>query len=502
MARVRALAKRRSYLALFAAVGLTAACSSISRPDQTTAIAGEGAVVGATSTTAAAGGGDGGAADGSNGDSQAGGGGAGGAGGAAGGGAGGGAAGTTCQKALKLGVSYSTDISAGFGAVGQPDRAAEYAQYTEVVQRAFRHAADDVNKRGGVNGCPVQLVFHDFAALAADGFDGQSQRECSHWTQDDPVFAGIPLTLETRVLIDCMAKRGAVTFFQTPRYTPSARDYRQYGQFLYQTNGMVTDRWKPFIDHLRTAGYFGKGAKVGLLVGRDGSGNNERLANNIWLPRLRQLGYDDVEVFHYNQISSFATVGDASSQMQTAALQFKTAGVTHLLFMPDGGDAVIFFGAAAENADFAPRWALSTQNAVSAFESVPERQREGAMAVSYSFLDLGLEPDPRELADNPPNAARQRCANMMRGYTGGQPPLYFFCDILEFLRASLDGAPAITAQALQAGAHRLGDRFQIASGYDRSFFGPGRHDGAQLVRVLEWTESRGWTYATGRLAVP
>lgn len=411
--------------------------------------------------------------------------------------------GAGCEAPVKLGVSYSTDFAAGFGAVGQPDRAAEAAQYFQVMQDAYALAVADLNERGGLNGCPVQLVYHDFSVLAADGFDGQSQRECARFSEDERVFAAIPQTLESRVIIDCLAKAGVITFYQPNRYTPTDEDFEAYGEHLYQLAAISPDRWAPFIDQLVQSGYFDHGAKVGVMIADNGTGNNERLVEDVWRPRLEQLGIPVVRTFSYKQISSFSSVADASSQFQSAALQFKSAGVTHLLFTPDGGDAAIFFGAAAENAKFRPRWAITSANGPAAFESVPEAQRAGARAVSFVFGDLGASPDPAVVADNPPNETRERCRVLFEERFGDRPPFYAFCDILNFLEAGLRGAPDISPAALAAGAERLGTGFQISNGYDATSFVGGRHDAPANVRVLAWDEGRvGWVYATPAARIP
>src|SRR5439155_18605399 len=121
---------------------------------------------------------------------------------------------------------------------------------------------------GGLAGCPIRLVFHDFKALTAAGFSGESQTECSHFAEDEHVFAVITGTggaLENKTLITCLAQHGVVTLWGSGMYAPSAADFAKYRGYLYEPSDITPDRWGVFIDQLARVGYLTKATKLGVL---------------------------------------------------------------------------------------------------------------------------------------------------------------------------------------------------------------------------------------------
>ncbi len=415
------------------------------------------------------------------------------------------AAGSTCSQTVKIGVSYSSDIATGLAAVGNPSAATQFGDYVQQQQALYQRMADDINARGGLAGCKVALVYHDFKALGSDGFSGESQTECSDFAEDQHVFAVISTTLENRTLVDCLAQHNVVNLFYGFTYNPTAADLAKYRGYFYQPSYVAAHRYGPFIDQLAGAGYFPSGAKVGILLADDGSGVNTDLVNNVWKPRLAALGINPV-VFTFHQIESYSDVAGVTSQLSAAVLQFKAAGVDHVMSTPDNGDAVIFFTQVADSQGFHPRYALTTAAVPSAWGTEPASQRPNALTVSYSIGDLGAVDDDREVASNPPNDARAHCDALYQGQTGNAPlaTAYRVCDAFNFLAAALSGASAVTADALLAGAENLGSSLALSDGYSNATFSPpGHYDGGSATRVMQWDEgSQVWRYVSGVLPLP
>lgn len=393
---------------------------------------------------------------------------------------------------IKIGVSYSSDLAAGLAAVGQPDAAAQYGNYSEQVERIYQIPVDHLNQNGGIAGCEVQLVFFDFSSLASDGFDGQSQKECAHFAEDERVFAAVSAALETSVVVECQASHGVVSFFGGAEYAPVQRDFDRYRGYLYQPTQINPSRWGVFIDQFADGGFLAKGDKVGLLIADDGTGNAQHLANDVWAPKLEALGIDVVP-FEYNWIRSFATVSDTSTAFSAAVLEFKTKGVTHVMSTPDGGSMSFFFTPQAESQNFRPAY-RTAPNAGGTPNIAPEDQRADWVSVQSSFLGVSLNyPDDmndEQQATNPPNESRQRCDAIYEGKIDGPNIAQGWCDTLWFLRDSLAGASEITPAMLLSGAEQLGTGLQLGAGFGASSFGPGRYDGNTQVRLAKYDPSQ------------
>ena len=392
---------------------------------------------------------------------------------------------------LRLGISYSSDEAQGFAAVGHPQVAAQFANYVQTLKSGYQIGINDLNAHGGLAGCKVQAVYHDFSSLAADGFDGESQKECTDFAQDQHAFAVFPGALEDKVLLTCLAQAKVPVFWDVTTYNPTAADFARYRGYLYQPTGIVPDRWGPFMSDLDKAGYFGSGAKVGILLADNGSGNNQALVNDVWKPQLAAM-HIPVTVFTYSQIDSFASVSDVGSQFSSAVLQFKVAGVNRVLLTPDGGDGLIFFTAAAESQGYHPHYGLTSDSAPAGMTAAPSDQAVGSMAVSWSTTDLlsltsGSNPIPG-IGTSP---VRTHCDQLYSGFAraNSEPVVsfYSFCDFLASLQSALAKAPAPTVPALLAGMESLGSSFDSASGYGPSRLEANHDDGGTAVRVLQWS---------------
>lgn len=402
---------------------------------------------------------------------------------------------------VKVGVTYSSDVNAALAGAGDPSAAAQYGNYVKALQAEYQAGADYINANGGLGGCQVTLAYYDFKSLSSDGFDAESQRECTSLAEDQHVNLAFIYGLETKTVIDCMAKHKIPVSYHGGEYTvPNDRDYKNYRGYLYQETGISTDRWGPFIDHLASAGYFDKGSKVGILLADDGNGNNQHLVNDVWKPKLAAIGYPNPSVFTYSQLKSYAAIGDTQAQMSSAVLQMKMAGIDHVIATPDSGNVTLFFPQQAESQDYHPRYAFTSVNYPELMKNVPADQAARSMSVSFFVIDAE---NPGQMATNTPNASRTRCDTLFKGKTGGGPAPYLFCDFMNVTQTALRGARQIDPATLQAGVEAIGTSLPGSANYGGTRLGPGRYDGGTTVRVMAWDpDIKDYRYVTGVLSVP
>lgn len=405
---------------------------------------------------------------------------------------------------IRIGAAFSSDLATGLAIVGQPDAAASAGNYAQTLQTIYRDVAQAVTDAGGIGGCPVEPVFFDFSSLSTDGFDGQSQRECAYFTEDQPVFAVYSGALETNVVVECLAEQGVVSFFSGAEWAPIQRDFDDYRGYLYQPWAINTDRWGAFIDVWDQAGFFGDGAaRVGILIADDGTGNGQRLAYDIWQPRLEALGIEVASTFEYNWIRSYATVADASTALSAAVLKFKADGVTHVLATPDGSAMGIFMTSQAESQGFRPAYGTTTDSGGPPL-TAPDGQTQNWMTIAWDDFILQQSSTRGAPTDgNPSNAAQAQCDAIAAAVQPGVNGARRWCDTLFFLQAALRGAPELTPDALLAGAEALAGSYQVVAGYGGSTFGPRRYDGASQVRAARYDAAAGaFSYVTPVLEVP
>ena len=409
------------------------------------------------------------------------------------------ASGSKCT--VKVGVTYSSDVNAALAGAGDPSQAANYGNYVAALQAEYQAGADYINRSGGLAGCQMVLGYYDFKSLSADGFAAESQRECVSLAEDQHVALAFIYGLENRTLIDCMASHKIPVFYHGGEYTvPDDQDYRSYRGYLYQETGFATDRWGRFINFLSNAGYFDKGTKVGILLADDGNGNNQNLVNNILKPKLAQLGYPNPTVFTFTALQGYSAVGDTQAQLSSAVLQFKLAGVDHVISTPDSGATTLFFAQHAESQNYHPRYAFTSVNYPELMKNAPADQ--AARSLSVSFLASDAE-NPQAMAANYPNAARSQCDTLFKGKTNGGPAPYLYCDFMNVVTSALRGKHTVDPATLQAGIEGLGTSLTGTGDYGGTRFGPGRYDGGTSVRVMAWDPNvKDYVYVTGPLDVP
>ena len=418
----------------------------------------------------------------------------------------GGTTASSCSHPVTIGLSYSTDNAALLAAAGNPALAAQVASNQQQIQDLDQRIADYVNAHGGLAGCKVQLVFHDFASTGADGWSGESQTECADFAEDKHVFAVIPQTEETKTMITCLAQHHTVEVDFGAEYWPVTPDFAQYRGYLYAPDYINPFRTASFIDVWASAGYFGKSPKVGILLADDGTGNDQHVVNDLWVPRLAAMGIKPT-VFTFHKVQSYSEVGSTGTQFQSAVLQFKTAGIDHVIFGPDADDAGILFTQEASSQQYSPRYAMSTQNSsMPGWSTTSANQRPGAVGISYLATDLGIAGSTSPaMASNPPTANRTTCERIYSGHTGSSPVTiaYRLCDDFFFLQAALVGAKEVTAQTLLAGAERLGKTLSLANGFGDAILGPNQYDGGNQVRAMVWNEgATRWDYAGPPRSIP
>jgi ABC-type branched-subunit amino acid transport system substrate-binding protein len=405
----------------------------------------------------------------------------------------------SCTTPYVIGYTYSSDLNGILAAAGHPEYAAQAGDYTARVKEGGQLAVDDLNQRGGLHGCPVKLVFHDFKTGSSDGWDAESQKECTDYTQDQPASLVVPSAAEGRVLVQCLSQHGGVLLTHGVGYYADQSDYAEFRGHLYSLTTISFSRMEPYIDMWAAAGYFADpGTKVGILVAQNGNFSNDnstKMVNSKWVPKLKAMGFDPV-VQPYDLPNTLSDASVTQTQMSQAVLNFKANGVNHVLLPPQQGYFPFFFAQTAESQGFRPRYGVTQDTA--AWPGLPAGQRPRAVGISNTPLDAGADEALR--AQNPPSATRDNCLAI---YTAGnKAPDYEFCDVLQWLQTAFANEDP-SNDALLRGVEALSSSYQSGVGFGGTRFGPNRYDGLAQVRVMHWDESTtSWSYGTPPLDLP
>jgi hypothetical protein len=405
-------------------------------------------------------------------------------------------AGPGCTQTVNLGVTYSTDEGAVLTQLGNASlgKAVTSPTLVQTTKALYTHIADYVNANGGLDGCKINFVYYDFMFGDPAGESDNSQHECTTFAEDQHVFAELNQSNENETLISCLASKKTVIIYGGGlQYRPIPADFQKYAPYLYQPDYANPYKFGSTPTLLAENGFFGTNpanAKVGILVADDGSGSNQHLVG-LWKAALNKLGIHNPVVFTYFQCHSVSDCATTTNEFSSAVLKMRQAGVDHVLFTPDGGDAVFFFFQVAHSQKYYPRYGMTTDSGPSLFAFEPKDEQGNAMAVSYLAYDL-FPALPLELAATPQNATKASCEAMLKQYYPAYFELYFpLCDEIFFMVNALKGSPTISASALQAGANRLGDTMPSASGYGNMSFGsPDKYDGLTTARVIEWNPAK------------
>jgi ABC-type branched-subunit amino acid transport system substrate-binding protein len=259
--------------------------------------------------------------------------------------------------------------------------------------------------------------------------------------------------------------------------------FASYAPFLYKTtSASFTPLLPVWIDRLLALGYFhgwdtrnGKSAsapaKVGLLY------PNRQPQQRIFAQLKSQLtakGIQVVKDFQYDATS----LDRESTDMSNAVLQFRSAGVTHVL---SSESDVLLFMTAADSQHYRPRYGLNSYHApaVQLQGTVPATQLVGSMGVGWlPITDVDAGHNPGSVGPGE-KRCRQIMHNASQDIRSSATAVVAFalCDGVHMVVQGASALGSPSAQGLRDGLSRVGASFESAltwrSGLSRRYDLPG-----------------------------
>lgn len=347
----------------------------------------------------------------------------------------------------------------------------------------------DWNKRGGIAGRQIIAAFAEVDVTAADR-EANYLAACSKLTQDDKVFAVLTPINPPESFVRCVAR--SRTLILNASFAPTDDALQgELRDWLFSPSLLNLDRGERLLlEQLRASGRLGKDARVGVLV-NEKNAPNVRVARKVIEPTLKAWGIP----FTSQTIRDFTD----SSGISSAALRFRSDGVTQVVFVSPNGLAQLQFMQAAENQGYQPGYGVDDYDSTKFLaESAPRAQMEKAFGVGS--LPVSNVP----ASEHPSNAEEKACLTLMRnaGMQAGSRydnlTATLYCELV----ASFAAPAALVTGTLTAEAWRTA--YVRVSGYRplSTFavdFRNGRTDNASAYRLLTWKSSCGCMTYTGGL---
>jgi hypothetical protein len=324
-----------------------------------------------------------------------------------------------------------------------------------------------INSRGGIAGRKAVAVYQDVRTSDSTSAPAAAaQAACDGLTEDKQVFAVISIVgnLNNDVMYQCMSKHHT-PFFGVDLAPHHASAFAKYAPHVYGAHTLVLERLVPtLVSRLAAQSYFSGWdtaagapsavpAKVGVLYA-DADPGYLQLAKSA----LSRAGHPAADSFGYK--SDLSTLG---SQMQSAVLQFRQHGVTHVLI--EESDGVLFFLPAAENQSYRPRYGFTSLNGAKALadtQTVPARQFVGMRGIGWApAIDVGNTKTE--------SVAAAACRRVMKdaGIDTADSTAFFYmaveCDAFLLLKAGLERQQSFTPIGLRQGMEALGTQFPAAA---------------------------------------
>jgi hypothetical protein len=355
------------------------------------------------------------------------------------------------------------------------------------ARREFQAVVDDVNRRGGIAGRKLQLVFAEYD-LGGAAVDPESQQAalCATFTQDHHVFAAFMPYNPLPSFLECMAKRKTLLLNGSAAGDDDVGFRRLAGWHVAPAQVSYSRYSRSLVRELVAHGFFStpKPAKAGILL--IDTPHMVRAAERSMKPAIEAAGVPVPVVSRVSPTNSTADINGA-------VLRFKAAGVTHVFFVQAAGGLPVYFMQGADSQQYFPRYALSSYEVPGFFleGNAPATQLRNAMGIGWvPFFDV-------KAAQLPTRPAEKRCFDVVAAGGQGESNAHRqsnitvtpVCDMVWLFEA----AAARAGRALDhvrwlAGLRSLGGGFDSPVSLHADF-SSGRPDGAVGYRWVSYVPS-------------
>ncbi len=355
------------------------------------------------------------------------------------------------EQFVYIGVTTQKDVQAAASGVG-----AKGLDAGDQEAEALAVAAE-VNRKGGILGRKVKIVFRDQNTVDTAGDPNTAgAAACTYFTQDKPVVA----LLNPVTLMDVPSFRACLAKAKTPLFSASvAAVDKKVGEalapYFYQSVAPSWDALAPvLVSRLQAQGWFTgwnprtgtpgpAPVKVGVLISTT---DVDTRVGAVVARALKAAGKGTPVVF--------AAKGDFNG----AVLQFNGNGVTHVI----AANADLFpFQLSAASQGYRPRYGIHSLNAPTTFleQNSPDGQNDGALGVGWSpSLDVN---DAHDAATGPGEAECKalygKAGQTFTGKRLAEAVAFAFCDGIRLIALGAQSGGGFSGEQIysrRAAQHR------------------------------------------------
>lgn len=368
--------------------------------------------------------------------------------------------------------------AAGIGAVSGSPVEAENAKPRDMGNAVVKY----LNERGGFAGRKVEIVWAYIDAaqyVTPEGRRRQQQQTCATWTEDNEVFAFLGQAMSEDLLLDCARTSNSVIVPHVAGPPVDEQVQREMKNLWYSLTRMVGDRReRNLVKNLVERGVLTPNSKVGIMI-EDRPATKRAVSNGM----ERELAAHGIEV-----VAKAVYPDIVESPWATYTLQFRQAGVTHVLFSntfsASTGWPTLFMQREAENQGWNPIWGIGSDNHPGSLAILGAVRNQ--MANTYV---MGWQPPYDVIGTYDPSDTRSVCARIEKEH--GFPEHYAdpYCDVLMFFQQAMNRANEVSPAGMDAAMDSLGETFQSISAVSaRTSFSRQRHDGVATQRDVVYDD--------------
>lgn len=337
------------------------------------------------------------------------------------------------------------------------------------TKQEFDALISGVNRRGGVRGAKLAATYYKINLGSTISIEEQAA--CAAFTQDHHVLVAVG---DASPSYSTCIQKGGGALIHSSWSEINSNDYGPL-RYLFQPSAVALDRlMRNYAPALKTMGYFDPGMKLGVLYYDE---PHYIKAEKVLETALAKLGVrvDMKEAFQPLQQQS--DIGQTQSQVQSAVLKFRAAGINHVIGVETSAWLIGFFGVYAGQQQYYPRYGYySNEGPVAEEANVSARSLQRAVFLGYF--------PPADVTDHQQFTARARSCLKTFASAGvtipdtdnGNHGALTACDDIDFLVDALKAAPpggSTTRDTLAAGVRALGSGYRsdisFSVGFPRGF---------------------------------
>jgi ABC-type branched-subunit amino acid transport system substrate-binding protein len=385
--------------------------------------------------------------------------------------------------------------------VGQADDLGFSFGNTYSEQEMVEAVAAHYNANGGIGGHPIEMVFASTDTNSAS-WDADFAAACATFTQDHSVAAVLGYVFTQIDPLELCLHEHSIPHLSTSFDAPDNALANRYPLLFNLVQPTQEVRHVAKVDGALASGVLGRGDRVGVITGT--CPDDRRAWNGTVRPHMESQGLVITE-FQSNCPAGSADAQSGASTIGSIILQFRSAGVTHVMAVGKSEIALAFVALAAESQGWRPTYVTgSGPAALTGF--VPEEQLRNFHAYGW---DAARDVLSAQWPAPPP--AVQRCLDLFAGQgivaqsAADQGFFINACEPFFLYEAALAANGGNTeGYAVAAAIEGLGTSFSSAMLLEgRSRYGPGVHQAPVIYRHVAWDDGCGcFMYQSEEWAFP